>query len=59
MMDWAGTIKQRIRARDIADNSFRALPKDEPSKADLQSMLREAAQNTAAQQTREPRDGTA
>lgn len=31
----------------------------EPSKAELKAMLAEAARNTAAQQTREPRDAKA
>jgi hypothetical protein len=58
-MSWRGASESKLaaqRGRDCIDAGIHnALT--QPSKADLQSMLREAAQNTAAQQTTESRDG--
>jgi hypothetical protein len=48
-------IQRGMQFRDV--EVHRAM--NEPSKVDLQTMLTEAVRNTAAQQTREPRDGKA
>jgi len=54
-MSWRGQSESKLaaqRGHSYVDADIHAAL-TQPSKADLQSMLREAAQNTAAQQTRE------